>query len=305
MARPHREGLEYFPIDVDIDQDDKLVVPIAKHGMLGFGVIVKLMMEIYKNGYHYPWTEKELYVFSFKIGVESEKVNEIVTDCINYGFFCINQYKSNHILTSFGFQKRFLLATTRRKDATINSRFLVVKELMLTETELMLTETKEMSVESTQSKEKVKESKEKVNIKDKKTSSRKQKTYSEDDPFYKMAAYFHDRLLTFVNEIGKGHLIQNSNMQTWANDFRKIIEIDKRPRKELGQVVDWATLDPFWQQNILSPDKLRKKYIELCLQMSSKNGLRSNRNANDKLFEKNKIEAQKIMEAVRREGIRD
>lgn len=157
MARPQKEALEYFPLDVDIDQDDKLIVPIAKHGMLGFGVIIKLMMEIYKNGYYYPWTEKELYVFPFKISVESEKVNEIVIDCINSGFFCKNQYNRNQILTSYGFQKRFLLATTRRKDATINNHYLVEKELLNTETELLNTETKESSAKSTQSK--VKESK--------------------------------------------------------------------------------------------------------------------------------------------------
>lgn len=170
MARPQKEGLEYFPLDVDIDQDDKLVVPIAKHGMLGLGVIVKLMMEVYKNGYYYPWTEKELYVFPFKIGVETEKVSEIVIDCINSGFFCINQYKRNQILTSYGFQKRFLLATTRRKDATINDRYLVQKELMSTETELMHTETKESTAISTQSKVKEIESKEKVKERDTTTS---------------------------------------------------------------------------------------------------------------------------------------
>jgi DNA replication protein DnaD len=164
MARPQKEGLEYFPLDVDIDQDDKLVVPIAKHGMAGFGVIIKLMMEIYKNGYYYPWTQKELYVFPFKIGVESEKVNEIVIDCINSGFFCNNQYKRNQILTSYGFQKRFLLASSRRKETSIIDRYLVRKQLLHTETELMHTETKEMSAISTQSILKEIESKEVVVI---------------------------------------------------------------------------------------------------------------------------------------------
>lgn len=139
------------------------------------------------------------------------------------------------------------------------------------------------------------------NKKDIKTPSRQPKTYAEDDPYYRMAAYFYNRLQTFVNKIGKGHLIQDSNMQIWADDFRKIIELDKRPRKELGEVVNWATSDPFWQQNILSPDKLRKKYVDLCLKMASNSGPGSN--SNDKLFEKNKIEAQKIMEAMEREGI--
>lgn len=157
MARPQKEGLGYFPMDVDIDQDDKLIVPIAKHGMAGFGVIVKLMMEIYRNGYYYPWTDKEKYVFPFKIAMEKEKVSEIVDDCVESGFFDREQFDSNQILTSFGFQKRFLMASTRRKDSLINERFRVVNGLLHTETELMHAITPEMSAISTQSK--VKESK--------------------------------------------------------------------------------------------------------------------------------------------------
>jgi DnaD/phage-associated family protein len=173
VARPQKEGLDYFPIDVDIDQDDKLVVPIAKHGMLGFGVIVMLMKEVYRNGYFYPWTEKEKYVFPFKISTDAEKVSEIVNDCINSGFFCKNQYKLHRILTSYGFQKRFLMASNRRKEVTVKPEYLVEKELIQTETELMYAETYELSAISTQ--KKLKESKVNEIIKD--------TTATTDNPF--------------------------------------------------------------------------------------------------------------------------
>ena len=42
MARPQKEGLDYFPFDVDMDQDDKVALIEAKHGITGFGVVVKL-----------------------------------------------------------------------------------------------------------------------------------------------------------------------------------------------------------------------------------------------------------------------
>lgn len=32
MARPTKTGLEYFPLDVDMDQDDKLFFIEAKYG---------------------------------------------------------------------------------------------------------------------------------------------------------------------------------------------------------------------------------------------------------------------------------
>lgn len=58
LARPQKEGLEYFPLDVDMDQDDKVALIEAQHGLVGFGVVIKLLMKIYKHGYFYEWTEK-------------------------------------------------------------------------------------------------------------------------------------------------------------------------------------------------------------------------------------------------------
>ena len=45
MARPIKSGLDYFPLDVDIDQDDKVAIIEAEHGMLGFGIVIKLLNE--------------------------------------------------------------------------------------------------------------------------------------------------------------------------------------------------------------------------------------------------------------------
>lgn len=123
MARPTKEGLEYFPLDVDIDQDDKLIVPIAKFGMQGFGIITKLMMEIYKNGYFYPWTEKEQYVFSSKINTDISIVHDVVNECVKWGFFHHKLYEKEQILSSKGFQKRYLIAVNRRKGTAILSKY--------------------------------------------------------------------------------------------------------------------------------------------------------------------------------------
>lgn len=128
MARPTKEGLEYFPLDTDIDQDEKIIVVVAKYGMRGFGVIVRLMMEVYRNGYFYHWTEKEQYVFSMKIVETPDFVNEVVQECLKWGFFHQELYDKYGILTSKGFQKRFLLAVNRRKGVIIKQEYDLVKE---------------------------------------------------------------------------------------------------------------------------------------------------------------------------------
>lgn len=123
MARPTKEGLGYFPLDTDIDQDEKIIVVVAKYKMRGFGVIVRLMMEVYKNGYFYHWTEKEQYVFSMKVAEPVEFINEVVQDCLKWGFFHQEMFNKFGILTSKGFQKRYMLAVNRRKDAHIKSEY--------------------------------------------------------------------------------------------------------------------------------------------------------------------------------------
>jgi len=126
MARPQKEGMDYFPLDVDMDQDDKVLLIEAKHKITGFAVVVKLLMKIYKEGYFYKWTEREQLLLSSRINVDTNIVNEVVTDCIKWEFFVPSLYEKYNILTSSGIQKRYIEATKRRKEVTLISEYLVV-----------------------------------------------------------------------------------------------------------------------------------------------------------------------------------
>ncbi|MBY0011471.1 Lin1244/Lin1753 domain-containing protein [Paenibacillus typhae] len=126
MARPIKEGLDYFPLDIDFDQDDKLVVPVNKFGMQGLGIIVKLMSEIYRTGYFYPWGEREQYVFGNRINVDVNTINEVVNECLRWGFFHDTVYQKYHVLTSKGFQKRYIEASKRRKMTTFTREYVLI-----------------------------------------------------------------------------------------------------------------------------------------------------------------------------------
>lgn len=122
----------------------------------------------------------------------------------------------------------------------------------------------------------------------------KKTTYSEDDNYYLMALYLHSKIMEYAASINKAHLLENANLQSWADDFRKIVEIDKRDKAELREVIDWATSDSFWQANILSASKLRKQYTQLALKMNMKHPqLRQSRT------EKNKELLQQKMQEAR------
>jgi hypothetical protein len=259
VARPSKEGLEYIPVDVDIDGDDKLVVVIGKFGTLGFGIVIRLMMEVYKNGYFYSWTEREQYAFSNRINVDINSVMSVVSECIKWGFFNQKLYKEFNVLTSSGFQKRYSLATSRRTKADILPHLCLVENVVSVDSNPVIDGS--IPTESTQSKV----NKKKVN------KTKKKIEYEPDSPPYKMAVYLHQKILEHAAESGVVHLIQRSNLQTWADDCRKLLEIDKVDKALIHAVINWSTSHHFWKKNILSASTLRNQFKKLAIEMSSSN----------------------------------
>ena len=56
------------------------------------------------------------------------------------------------------------------------------------------------------------------------------------------------------------------NWTQWANDIRKLREIDKRSSEQIEFIIHWCQRDNFWHKNILSPEKLRKQFNVLVVQ---------------------------------------
>lgn len=110
----------------------------------------------------------------------------------------------------------------------------------------------------------------KEDIKDiKDINTTRQKKYDEDSTYFKMAIYFHEKVSVVANDAGISHLIKKSNMQSWADDMRKLIEIDQVDKHQAKQVMDWVTEDSFWKTNVLSAKKLRERFMELAIKMNA------------------------------------
>ena len=60
-------------------------------------------------------------------------------------------------------------------------------------------------------------------------------------------------------------------MQKWCDDINKINRIDKRDWKEIEIIIYWCQKDKFWQNNILSANKLRKQFETLALKFKNSN----------------------------------
>ncbi|WP_346893569.1 DUF4373 domain-containing protein [Clostridium sp. UBA871] len=131
MARPQKEGLDYFPLDVDIDQDDKIALIESQYGIEGFAVIIKLMMKIYKTSYFYEWTEREQLLFSKRVNVDINRVNVIINDCVKWELFDETVLKDYQILTSKGIQRRYLEAVGRRQKVEMFKEYLLLDEKII------------------------------------------------------------------------------------------------------------------------------------------------------------------------------
>jgi hypothetical protein len=62
------------------------------------------------------------------------------------------------------------------------------------------------------------------------------------------------------------------NLQIWARDIHRMIELDSRDPTDIRKIIEWCQGDPFWQNNILSTLKLRQQYDQLWLKMQKGNG---------------------------------
>jgi hypothetical protein len=128
MARPLKEGLDYLTLDCNMDTKFKLVE--AEYGSKGFAIVVSLwQMIVGGKGYYSEWNDEIalLFVRERRPDCGVNLVNEVVRTCIRRGIFSKELFETYHILTSSGLQKRYLIATARRKDSGIRKEYLLLK----------------------------------------------------------------------------------------------------------------------------------------------------------------------------------
>lgn len=169
MARPPKQGIDYFSVDVTFD--DNMDFIISEHGAEGLGIVIGLFQKIYREGYYTDWNNKILSLFSRKINAKKTVIEKVIETCFDENIFDRNLYEKYKILTSRGIQNRYLkiCKDCKRKKVLINKNYLldINSELMGVITELTGVMDGENSINSRQSTQrKGKERKEKGNRKE-------------------------------------------------------------------------------------------------------------------------------------------
>ncbi len=124
MARPFKQGLDYFPLDTNTDS--KIEILESEYGLLGFGFIVRMFQKIYMNSYYLEWNEYSPSLLKKETGLDKDTIQEMIDFCIKINIFDKEMYSKYNILTSKGIQKRYFTVSKRRKDIEIIDNYLLI-----------------------------------------------------------------------------------------------------------------------------------------------------------------------------------
>ena len=122
MARPPKDGLDYFPLDVGFLEDKKVKLIKAEFGAHSIMVLIELFSEIYgENGYFKNWDDDDRLLISDKLacGCSPDLVGEVVQGCLRRSLFDEGVFKLFSVLTSPGIQRRYFSAVAERSNITV------------------------------------------------------------------------------------------------------------------------------------------------------------------------------------------
>lgn len=116
MARPNKEGLDYFPLDIDIFEDEKIEAIAGEFGIKGELAVIKLLCAVYKKGYFIVWNDLTKATLLKRLpGVSKELLDQIVARLVAWEFFNEDLFNSAKVLTSENIQAVYFEAIKRRK----------------------------------------------------------------------------------------------------------------------------------------------------------------------------------------------
>lgn len=133
MARPEKAGLDYFPLNVNFFEDEKIRYLGKEFGIKGEHIAVRILSQIYYNGYYIAWDKDAAASFwrttyGSASGVTTELLKVVVGRLVACGFFHAGLYNQFGILTSAGIQRRYIAACARRKKILLRREFIVLDE---------------------------------------------------------------------------------------------------------------------------------------------------------------------------------
>jgi len=296
MARPLKDEADYFPLNVKFIQDNKIKLLKSEFGFQCVTVIIAILSEIYgEYGYYMKWDDDACLLMSEGVGggCKPEYIREVVHGCLRRSLFDERVFKMFGILTSRGIQKRYVRIFEKREEIRIIREYFLldiadkqdvpssIKDKIIfkdingvnngvsvpdnTQSKVKESKVKEESINTFSSEHDSDGEKSDV----KKTKSKKKNVYGHDSKYYKSALWLAQNIENSVKGY-KPHT--ESQLQSWADTARLIIEKDKRDVVLTRKLLMFARNSDFWKKNILSMGKFREQFDQLLVRYNEENG---------------------------------
>ena len=283
MARPLKQGIDYFSLDVDFLKDLKVKKIVRGCGAIAPVILISLLSNIYRDyGYYVGWDKDMPFLVADEVGASEGAVDEVVRKATLVGFFDERLFEEYAILTSRGIQKRFLAAAYKRTRITlvadyclidVNEKIFLNKNVVFDNRNIVFDSKNPVSdIGNPQSK--VKNSK----VKNKNlpetagavAGEQIPKKYDKEGIPYKCSKFLADKIL----QVNPGAKVpkDDEGLYKWCVHIDRLLRIDGKPPDELRDVLAFAVKDQFWQANILSTKNFREKYDKLYMKMANQGG---------------------------------
>lgn len=116
MARPPKEGMDYFPHDTDAVNDEKIEALRMLYGNDGYAFYFILLERIYRSkDFELDISDAEtIQILCRKVGVNEEVFNKMLQTSLKRGCFDRSDYDERKVLTSEGIKKRANVVVDKR-----------------------------------------------------------------------------------------------------------------------------------------------------------------------------------------------
>lgn len=121
MARPKKEGFDYFSLDVDFFYDKKVRGLKGRLGLNAVLLYIYILAQIYGDKGYYTKADTDLFdAITADLGLSQEFTEQVMKFLFERSMLDGTLFKSDNVITAVGIQERFqLMARERAKKNTV------------------------------------------------------------------------------------------------------------------------------------------------------------------------------------------
>ena len=133
MARPRKENLDYFPLDVDFFSDKKIRLLKAKFGSDGVMVYLYILCEVYRNGYYIEYDDDFELIIADEFNFTENKTRQIINYLFSRSLLESILVEPVKVITAKSIQRRYQeakkeIARKAHRDIIVDGRIWLLKK---------------------------------------------------------------------------------------------------------------------------------------------------------------------------------